>query len=221
VGPWFDGFDFEFPAEATVTLDVQTPGGDAIDLVFIGGDRCSIYGLPYQLPSNTPPVAGFTADPTSGVPPLVVNFDASGSSDSDGSIVSYGWDFGDGNGSGVTTSHTYNTPGTYTVVLTVTDDDGATDTTSQTISVGSTVSCNPYGEPNYDPATEDGIFLWKEGNVWHLRAVAGFSGWLRYTGSMVSDMSLISIHPVSLEPNDDLDTSNPQEIIFDINMSGP
>jgi len=81
--------------------------------------------------------------------------------------------------------------------------------------------CDPYGEPTYDPAAEDGIFLWKEGNVWHLRAVAGFSGWLRYTGSMISDMPLVGITPVSLEPNDDLDTSNPQEIIFDINMSGP
>ena len=34
------------------------------------------------------------------------------------------------------------------------------------------VECNPYGVPTYDLATEDGIFLWKKGNVWHLRAMA-------------------------------------------------
>jgi PKD repeat protein len=81
---------------------------------------------------NKPPVATFTYT-CSG---LTCDFDASGSSDPDGSIVSYAWDFGDGStGSGVTVSHTYGTAGTYTVVLTVSDDDGATDTDSQQVTV--------------------------------------------------------------------------------------
>ena len=55
--------------------------------------------------------------------PLTVSLDGSGSSDLEGSIVSYSWDYGDGSplGSGVTSSHIYNTPGTYTVTLTVSD----------------------------------------------------------------------------------------------------
>ncbi|MFN7118576.1 MAG: PKD domain-containing protein, partial [Saprospiraceae bacterium] len=78
--------------------------------------------------ANPAPVAIITADQTSGLAPLTVNFDA-GTSTDDGSIVSYSWDFGDGSvGSGVTTSHTYNTVGDFTVVLTVTDNLGATDT---------------------------------------------------------------------------------------------
>ncbi|MBM9513505.1 PKD domain-containing protein [Desulfogranum marinum] len=220
--PWYDGIDFEVPAGATVYVDVQVTSGNADNLVFIGGNQCPIAQLPYQLPSasNTLPVASFTADPTSGEEPLDVNFDASGSSD-DGLIVSYAWDFGDGTGSGVTTSHTYNSPGIYNVILTVTDDDGFTDTANQNITVGSSNMCNPYGEPSYDPAAEDGIFLWQEGNVWHLRAVAGLSGWQRYTGSIVSDMDFDSVTPVSLEPNDNLDTSDSQEIIFDMQMSEP
>src|SRR3972149_6842876 len=56
----------------------------------------------------------------------IVAFDGSQSSDEDGTIVSYSWDFGDGSiGSGVTVTHTYNEPGNYKVTLTVTDDDGA------------------------------------------------------------------------------------------------
>lgn len=56
------------------------------------------------------PTAIFTADPKQGPAPLTVTFDASASYDSDGTIQSYDWDFGDGEtGSGVTANHTYET----------------------------------------------------------------------------------------------------------------
>ncbi len=84
--------------------------------------------------TNLPPNASFTAGTTN----LTVNVDASGSSDPDGTIVSYAWNFGDGStGSGVTASHTYASAGTYTVTLTVTDDDGATDSSNQSVTVSS------------------------------------------------------------------------------------
>jgi len=87
---------------------------------------------------NVPPAASFTASPTLGEAPLDVQFNASASADSDGSIVSYAWTFGDSSSSsGRLVSHTYSRPRptAYTVELTVTDDDGATDSTSQTIQV--------------------------------------------------------------------------------------
>src|SRR5712692_3029978 len=57
---------------------------------------------------NRAPVAVASASPTSGVVPLPVAFDGSGSTDADGTIVSYTWNFGDGaNASGITVSHTY------------------------------------------------------------------------------------------------------------------
>jgi Tol biopolymer transport system component len=70
------------------------------------------------------PFAFFVASPTVGEAPLKVSFNASGSSDPDGTIAQYEWDF-DNNGSidatGVTATHTYSSPGLYTAVLTVTD----------------------------------------------------------------------------------------------------
>ena len=64
-----------------------------------------------------------------------MSFDASGSSDNVG-IVSYEWDFGDGNtGTGLITAHVYTEPGIYTVTLTVRDATGNVDTGSRTITV--------------------------------------------------------------------------------------
>lgn len=87
------------------------------------------------LAPNQPPVAVASATPTSGDAPLVVAFDAAGSVDPDGILTGYAWAFGDGStGSGPTVSHTYSSPGSYTAVLTVTDDRGATDSASVVIS---------------------------------------------------------------------------------------
>jgi PKD repeat protein len=88
-------------------------------------------------PENQAPVASFTFTTND----LTASFDANGSNDPDGNIVSYAWSFGDGTtGSGVTTSKTYAAAGTYTVTLTVTDDDGATGTKTQSVTVSEPAS---------------------------------------------------------------------------------
>ncbi len=88
--------------------------------------------------TNKTPLAVATATPTSGTAPLTVNFDASGSSDSDGSIASYLWTFGDGStATGKTTSHTYTAPADFVATLKVTDNLGTTGTTSITIKAAS------------------------------------------------------------------------------------
>ena len=85
---------------------------------------------------NTLPEAKFTASATSGTAPLTENFSAILSRDADGIIVKFEWDFGDGtSGSGESASHTYTASGSFTVVLRVTDDKGATDTAERTISI--------------------------------------------------------------------------------------
>jgi PKD repeat protein len=89
--------------------------------------------------SNLPPRVTFTASPTSGVAPLTVFFDYSGSTDPDGELLENAeWDFGDGATASVggrTTSHTYVRAGTFTAKLTLRDDKGAATTTTRTITV--------------------------------------------------------------------------------------
>ncbi len=88
--------------------------------------------------ANLAPVALATADPLNGETPLLVTFDASGSSDDKG-IKSYTWDYGDGiTGNGIITTHTFSIPDTYEVTLVVTDEEGLTDTTNLTITVTAT-----------------------------------------------------------------------------------
>ena len=96
--------------------------------------------------ANQPP----TADPGGPYNASVnspVSFDGTGSSDPDGSISTYDWDFGDGStGTGATTSHTYAATGIYTVTLTVTDDGGETDSQNTTATI--TDPLPPIADPN-------------------------------------------------------------------------
>jgi len=102
-----------------------------------GGPNSAIHSISVT-EGNNPPTASFTyssTDPTVGES---ITFDASSSSDSDGTIEEYRWDF-DGDGTVDTTgeviTHLFEQAGSYDVSLTVTDDSGAQDVVSQTVSV--------------------------------------------------------------------------------------
>jgi len=105
-----------------------------------GGDTHTINATLQPLaPVNQPPVASFTISPPSPGVLAWVRFDGSSSYDPDGTITSYSWNFGDGTtASGVSRYHQFTAPGTYMVILTVTDDDGASDTKTHTVQVGPT-----------------------------------------------------------------------------------
>ncbi len=91
---------------------------------------------------NTPPVANANG-PYSGSVGSAVNFSSAGSSDSDGSIASYDWNFGDGGSSSAQNpSHTYSAAGSYNVELTVTDDAGASSSDITTATIESTTPVN-------------------------------------------------------------------------------
>jgi DNA-binding beta-propeller fold protein YncE len=101
-------------------------------------DLHSAYGV--VVSPNQAPVANFEAAP--GSAGAATQFDASGAADPDGTIVRYDWDFGDGTllaDGGPSPQHVYTLPGTYTVTLVVTDNEGASTTT---IFTGGTVLGN-------------------------------------------------------------------------------
>ncbi len=99
--------------------------------------------------ANQPPTAVISVVPTSGAAPLSVAFNGSGSSDPDGTIATWTWSFGDGaSGNGPVITHVYSVAGFYVANLTVTDNGGASSTTSATISVTPGASSVPTAPTN-------------------------------------------------------------------------
>ncbi|MCL7413639.1 MAG: PKD domain-containing protein, partial [ANME-2 cluster archaeon] len=92
---------------------------------------------------NTPPISNANG-PYTGTEGVEVTFDGSGSRDPGGTLESYTWDFGDAsNGTGVGPNHTYAAAGVYTVILTVTDDMGAMNTSSTTATIQEVIVNQP------------------------------------------------------------------------------
>ncbi len=110
-----------------------------------GGNRAAIdppppAPPPPPPPPNEAPVAAFTLNTTSGDAPLVITVNASGSSDADGVISSYTWDFNGEPGIGVVAQFVFRQAGNFTIGLTVTDDAGGVGTSSRNITVSTSVA---------------------------------------------------------------------------------
>ena len=96
----------------------------------------SDFGFTVNITITAHAPASFTFSPESPEYGKTVTFDASGSSDSDGTIVDYVWDFGDGTtASGRTATYSYASVGSYTVTLTITYNDNLTDTATKNVFV--------------------------------------------------------------------------------------
>jgi glucose/arabinose dehydrogenase len=127
--------------EATAGHPVDLKAGPNGDIFYADLEGGAIHRITYQS-ANQSPIASLAATPTSGSAPLTVQFDGTGSTDPEGGPLTYAWDLdGDGSyddGTAAQVSNTYNTTGTYTASLRVTDPQGASDTASVTITVGNT-----------------------------------------------------------------------------------
>ncbi|WP_439330844.1 S8 family serine peptidase [Neobacillus piezotolerans] len=117
-----------------IVVRVADQSGNQVEAVAPGKLYVTAGGGQVDPPAeNKAPIAVIKGEATAKMK-KAAKFDGSQSSDPDGTIVSYQWNFGDGTtGTGTTVDHTFNKKGTYTVTLTVTDDKGATNSTTHKI----------------------------------------------------------------------------------------
>ena len=120
--------------------------------------------------ANQAPVSSFTSAATD----LKVDVDASASQDTDGTIAGYSWNWGDGSpaGSGATATHTYAAAGTYTIALTVTDDEGATSQKTASITVTAPVGAVTYASDSFNRTVASGLGTANTGGAWALSNTA-------------------------------------------------
>jgi PKD repeat protein len=183
---WLMSVDFEVVGEGETAIDIDS------EYTFWQDSALEVYGdEPDEMIKENgyfttgaapePPVASFTFSPSSPDVGETVTFDASGSFDPDGTIVSWDWDFGDGaSDSGEVVTHAYSAAGTYTVTLMVTDDDDLADTATDEVTVSAveptfdlTISVDGFGST--DPAP--GVYTYDEGTMVLVTAIPD-AGWM-------------------------------------------
>jgi PKD repeat protein len=114
-------------------------------------------------PPNQAPTAAFTSSADG----LTVSVDGGDSSDADGAVAAYAWEFGDGtSGSGATASHTYVAAGTYPVTLRVTDDEGATGTVTHDVTVSAPPGPAVLARDSFDRTFSGGLGTADVGGTW-------------------------------------------------------
>ncbi|MCF7875731.1 PKD domain-containing protein [Candidatus Bipolaricaulota bacterium] len=121
--------EYSTDGEYEVTLEVTDDNG-------LSSTTTKTINVQKPPPENKLPSASISVDSQSGTAPLTVNFSAGDSSDPDGELVGYVWQFGDGeSSSGENVSHKYDSAGNFTAKLTVTDNRDGTATAETEITV--------------------------------------------------------------------------------------
>ena len=151
------------------------------------------------IPANMAPAAAITHSEST----LTTSVSGTGSSDADGTVVSYVWDFGDGTtATGATASRTYAAPGTYTVTLTVTDNEGATGSSSVAVTV---VAVNPFATDDFGRTLASGWGTADLGGAWTTSgaasqwSVSGGTGQVRLNAGAGGRASLPSVSSATTE----------------------
>ena len=144
-GSTIDAWQWEF-GDGGIQVGVQNPshtyteaGIYTVTLIVRDGDNLTDSEIKTDYITVDGPSASFSANPDCGVQPLLVAFTDLSSNIGAGTITTYSWDFGDGSPASAAQnpSHTYSSPGSYTVTLTITNSLAQTDTFTETITVAS------------------------------------------------------------------------------------
>ncbi|OWW25106.1 hypothetical protein B4Q04_11215 [Zobellia sp. OII3] len=162
---WGFGENNQTSTLANPTYEYISPGDYIVTLTVTDDDGATdseTVTITVSEPVNESPTAVISTSATSGTTPLSVDFTGDQSIDDDGSIISYNWDFGENNRTSTLANPTYEyiSPGDYIVTLTVTDDDGATDSETVTITVS-----EPVNEPPTANAGPDRTITLPTGSV--------------------------------------------------------
>jgi PKD repeat protein len=194
VGYAWDFGDGASGSGRTVSHTYTTPGAYTATLTVTDSSGATARDTAAVGVANRPPVANPGPDQNTN-PGTAVTLNGSGSSDPDGSITSYAWDFGDGaSATGAVVTHTYASAGAKVATLTVTDDRGARGTDAATVTVASTPppagthrwSENFGGPTSNDIASPRGVAVDLGGNV----AVTGhFHGGVDFGGGALNSVS--------------------------------
>ncbi|MFC5381901.1 PKD domain-containing protein [Aquipuribacter nitratireducens] len=154
------------PGTYTVTLTVTDDAGATAQT----SRQVTVTAPPPPPPGNRAPTASFTTT----VSGLAVSADGRASSDPDGTVTAWAWDFGDGAvAAGATTGHTYAAAGTYTIRLTVTDDDGATHSTTRQVTLTAPAVRDRCRRVVVEPVQQPGSSGWCVTDAGRERAKAG------------------------------------------------
>nr|MCW2727098.1 domain containing protein [Aeromicrobium sp.] len=157
-----------------VGLSVYLSGTAATTTVLL--DRFTVQrpGTTTPPPANVAPMAVIGTPVVSG---RSVSVSGAGSTDGDGTVVGWDWDFGDGSsGSGASTSHTYAADGTYAVRLTVRDDDGATSSSTRSVTVSTPPPAGVLARDTFERTSSSGWGSAETGGPWTVTGAAS-----RYT----------------------------------------
>lgn len=169
--------------DMTFTATTLNAGFVATDGAFTDAFSVSAAG------NNAPPTASFT----SSCPNLTCAFNASASTDPDGTIASYAWDFGDGaSGTGPSPSHAYAAPGSYDVTMTVTDNGGATDAETRTVTT--TAGSAPFAQDAFNRTVSNGLGTADTGGPWTVTGNTSRFSVASGTGRMRIDSAGSSIY---------------------------
>jgi len=162
----------DYTAELTVTDDSGATATASRDVAVHG----------------TQPTAAFSTSPRQPTAAEATTFYGINSRDPDGQITSYEWTIDGETYDGQTVEHTFDSAGTYTVELTVTDDSGETDTTTQSVEIDPAPTTSDAGTSTQSAAgpsddSDDSSIPWLPLGAGTLAGLTGLTAWYRFGGS--------------------------------------